>query len=135
MINWKEFTDTNFWLEPRLAFTLKFFIISTGVVVFLLLLFGFFFWWNKFKIGKYPPKNKFFRGVFWWLIGLEIFTLFLIFSRGLGLRFLSARFWWLVLLIIGVFSLIFNLYVYVKQLPTKIKNYEAYLLKKRYLPK
>ena len=135
MINWTEFTDLNFWFDPRPDFTLKFFIISAVLVVLLLLLFGFFFWWNKFKIKKYPPKNKFFQGVFWWLLGLEFFALSLLFFRSLGLPFLSVRFLWLVFLIIGVFALLFNLYIYFRKLPKKIKTYEAYILKRKYLPK
>jgi|SRR3989344_2349769 len=135
MINWKEFANLNFWFEPRPTFTLKFFIISTSFVIFLLLLFGFFFWWNRVKIGKYPPKNKFFQGVFWWLLGLQTFGFFLIVSRGLGLTFLAARFLWIIFLIVSVFILIFNLYIYFKKLPKKIKAYEAYMLKRKYLPK
>ena len=135
MINWKEFANLNFWFEPRPTFILKFFIISTSFVIFLLLLFGFFFWWNRVKIGKYPPKNKFFQGVFWWLLGLQTFGFFLIVSRGLGLTFLAARFLWIIFLIVSVFILIFNLYIYFKKLPKKIKAYEAYMLKRKYLPK
>ncbi len=135
MINWKEFANLNFWFDPRPAFTLKFFTISASFVIFLLLLAGFFLWWNKVKIGKYPPKNKFFQGVFWWLLGLQIFGFFLIVFRSLGLRLLSARFFWIIFLIVSVFILIFNLYIYFKKVPQKIKIYEAYLLKRKYLPK
>lgn len=110
-------------LIPLLLFAL---IIFIGIGMLL---------YNKFKIGRYPPKNIIFKdcGIGLLIIGIsgEVFTL----MRSQGINFLGVRFFLLANLLLALGFAAYYLRLYLKRLPAEILKYEANALKKKYLAK
>jgi hypothetical protein len=134
IINFEKLLDWNYLTAapgPNFNFYFPAIILSvlfiiSGVIVS---------WYNRRKLGKYPPKNKFFKKVFLTseIMGLSILAL--LFFRYEGIFPLSSR-----LIPLGFFSLSLIWLGYLGyyrwfRFPEEVNRYESWLLKQKYLPK
>ena len=117
--------------------------VATGLEILLELLFSAlvivlgsgFLAFNKFKIGKYPPKNKIIKRFGLGFIYFGAIPLVITVLIALGVSFPGIR---LAFLLVGTFCVLwlsYFFYLYNKKIKNEIVNYEAKLLQKQYLPK
>lgn len=82
-----------------------------------------------------PPQNKFLNKAMVYLLAFGPLGWLLVFFRYLGIVSLSVRFLWLVWLASLLLVIGFLVRYCFKVLPSEEAKYQAYLLKKKYLPK
>lgn len=134
-INIEQIVGIDFWFRnPGLA--------SLGELIFWLATFSFIglfgvtmLLYNRFKIGRYPPKNRILKpaGIGLIIIGAlgEAFSLF----RWQGIDFLGVR---AILLFIFIAAIAWSVYffiLYLRRVPNQSVDYEARAIKKKYLAK
>lgn len=109
---------------PVLAFFTL--IIFTGVLLLI---------YNRWKIGRYPPKNKIFKPAAIGLILLGISGVVFTLLRSQGITFLGVRFFLLIFILASLLWILYFFYLYRKRLPREIVKYEARALKQKYFSK
>ncbi len=106
-------------------------------VVFVLIIFGgiSIFFYNRWKVGKYPPKNKIFKPLATGLIIIGIFGLLFTALNWQGISFLGVRILLLALFLAAVAWFLFFLRLLKKKVPDQVVRYETGLIKRRYFTK
>ncbi len=106
-------------------------------VVFVLVTFGgiSIIFYNRWKVGKYPPKNKIFKPLATGLITIGIFGLVFTALNWQGISFLGARILLLALFLVAVAWFLLFLRLLKKKVPDQVVKYETGLIKRRYFTK
>jgi len=108
-------------LPPLVFFVL---IIIAGIAMLV---------YNRWRVGRYPPKNRIFTPAGVGLIILGISGVAFTLMRSQGITFLGVRFFLLAHLIAVAALFLYFLYQYKKRLPSEAVKYEADALKRKYL--
>ena len=89
--------------------------------------------YNRWRIGRYPPKNKIFRPAGIGLVILGISGVGFTFMRSQGITFLGVRFFLLIFVLATLVWILYFSYLYRKKMPAEVVKYEAKSLKQKYL--
>ena len=81
-----------------------------------------------------PPQKKLFTKVGWYLVSFGLVGATLVLFRIFGIVWVSARAWWVVWIVALGLTIYRLLKFYTQELPAQDLQYQAYLVKKRYLP-
>lgn len=129
-----EFIQARFWIgsgRSDISEILWFVILS--VTFTLVGIFGLLY--LKFFLKNSPPKRKLLTPFSWGSVAVGISGIVFAFFRKEGIGFFSAFAFWALVILAGVFTVSYFGFRYFKVLPKEQKSYDAYILKKKYLPK
>ncbi|MEX0621951.1 MAG: hypothetical protein WD187_03110 [Candidatus Woykebacteria bacterium] len=129
------FLQFAFWLRNPGVGSISELILLLGIFFVIVVLGIAFLVYNRIVVGHYPPKNKIFRPLAVGLLILgslgAIFSLF----RWQGIDFLGVRAFELVFVLISAGWVAFFLDQYRRNIPQQSIEYEAKMIKKKYLAK
>lgn len=133
-IDWSKAINLSYLLESNVGGRFKFY--PQLVLLFSILIITSIFFYRKMRFVKdNPPKRRFFRRLVI-LLGLPGFLGFLyLFSRFENLSFLSSRIILVLILIFFLVSAVRIFLFYIRGLPKEDREYQAFLLRRKYLPK
>ena len=129
-----QFLNLSYWFSSPEAASLAslYFleILSTVVFIIPLIILGF-----RLARNLTPPVQKFLNKIVLYSIWFGPVGWLLISFRVLGVVFLSARFWWVLWFLALAFAGFILYRNYKNEFAFSVKRYQAYQLKKKYLPK
>ena len=146
IIHWLPLTREDWLLNlPRLIDSSRIFQANPGsrfkffpqftILFSLLLILALFVYLKKRKTKNNPPKEKFFKRFFIYLLSFSLTGYLLLFFRYENVKYLSARFllyvFFLIFFIWGARILLFK----IRKLQAEEKDYQTYLIKQKYMPK
>jgi hypothetical protein len=123
-----------FWFHSAptsLASVLLPFVVFVSITLFGISI----IFYNRWKVGKYPPKNKIFKPLAAGLIIIGIFGLVFTALNWQGISFLGVRIFLLAIFLAALAWFIFFLYLLKKKVPDQTVRYETGLIKRRYFSK
>ena len=106
-----------------------------GILFAVLLIISVFFFLKKRKVRNNPPRGKLYKQIFIYFLTFALSGLVLLFLRYEHISYLSSRIIFLLTLFVFMVWGLRLVYRYWKKFPITERDYRAYLLKQKYMPK